>query len=385
MPRPDLRAAPGAAWGPVALLPLLLLLALITAPAARADPRTDALARALLRDPVYVSPSLVRVAPAADVRALRAAVARAPYPVYVAVLPTFGAEDSIPTARPLPAILHDRMGRDGLYLIVDQSSFSYAGAFGVRIRRSVDELFSDVYDDRPGQDPVATATYALGYLEGAPRRAIRDPRDAPGRGTARNVLAVLVGLLVGAAVLRGLSAPWWAEQRARRAARARTRERDAPAAEALDPAALEEAARTELAKLSRELAGADDPPPVAFDDYAAASKVLEDHEHPIDLLGALILAWRGQAALEGGTARPCLFDPRHGPGRTTTRWRLDGGEVDIPACRACAKAIAAGRAPQAVQDRGRDYFTRDTVWARTGFGALDDTVAQQVMTGAVRG
>jgi hypothetical protein len=46
--------------------------------------------------------------------------------------------------------------------------------------------------------------------------------------------------------------------------------------------------------------------------------------------------------------------------------------------------VAKGRAPAALQDRGRPYFERDTLWARTGFGALDDDLPARVLAGEAR-
>ena len=131
---------------------------------------------------------------------------------------------------------------------------------------------------------------------------------------------------------------------------------------------------------------ADAPPAAAFDAYAAASKLLEDADDgdALSLLAALELTCRGDAALRGQVRSPCFFDPRHGPAKTRTRWRLGGAEADIPACRPCARRIAKGRAPLALQDDGRPCFERDTLWARTGFGALDEDLAARVLSGEAR-
>jgi hypothetical protein len=64
-----------------------------------------------------------------------------------------------------------------------------------------------------------------------------------------------------------------------------------------------------------------------------------------------------------------------------TRWRRAGQDVTIPACTDCAALLGDGKAPPVLQDRGRPYWDRDTVWARTGFGAIDDDVADIVLAG----
>lgn len=156
------------------------------------------------------------------------------------------------------------------------------------------------------------------------------------------------------------------------------------AAPPLDPDALRHQAREELTRLSGALAAAGSPPPAAFDLYAAASKALEDERRPVDLVAAVALARSGDAALAGRPTAPCFFDPRHGTGTERTRWRLGREEAVLPACRACAKAVRRGRAPAALQDRGRPYFEQDTLWARTGFGAVDDALPARVLAGEAR-
>src|SRR5207244_149157 len=84
--------------------------ALVPTPTARAaDERPALIARALARSPVYVSDSLARVAPAAQVRALRAEVARDPFAAYVAVVPIFDRESGVESPQDLLRVLHDRL------------------------------------------------------------------------------------------------------------------------------------------------------------------------------------------------------------------------------------------------------------------------------------
>lgn len=125
----------------------------------------------------------------------------------------------------------------------------------------------------------------------------------------------------------------------------------------------------------------------ALDHYDVARSVLERAGSPADVVGALVLARRGdaarEAALAGGTGpgwQPpgtCFFHPLHeGPVRTVT-WRDDDRSVEVPACRACATATERGQEPADVLDfvsRGSTvhYFNLDIgVWSETGFGALE--------------
>ena len=73
-------------------------LGVLAAPA-RADERVNAIARALRADPVYVSSSLSRAVPPAQVAALRRAVANSRDPAFVVVAPSFGEEPALGTLR----------------------------------------------------------------------------------------------------------------------------------------------------------------------------------------------------------------------------------------------------------------------------------------------
>lgn len=365
---------------------MVCALGVLAAPA-QADERVNTIVRALRADPVYVSSSLSRAVPSAQVAALRRAVADSPDPAFVVVAPSFGDEPALGTLRALPDLLHDRLGRDGLYLAVDASSSPYAQAFGVQPATDVDRLLVDVSDDRPDAKPGEAARYALTLLSTGNRAPVpAQPRHY--EDTVNALPVVAAGLGAGALGFGLIGWPWLAGLR-RPLARRRADPRPAapvlaPASPPLDADELRVDAHRELAELSTALAVATLPPDAAFDAYAAASKLLEDEPRAIDLLGALELARAGRAALRGKERRPCFFDPRHGAGTNATRWQLGTEETDIPACRACAEAIEQGRAPLALQDEGRAYFERDTLWARTGFGAIADDLAQRVLAGEAR-
>jgi hypothetical protein len=201
------------------------------------------------------------------------------------------------------------------------------------------------------------------------------------------VPVLAAGLGAGALGFAGAGWPWLAAmRRRRRAERAAAPQVARATAPPLDPRALRDQAHRALAALSGALAAANAPPTAAFDAYAAASKLLEDadDDDSLSLLAALELMRHADAALHAKDRSPCFFDPRHGPATTRTRWRLGGEEADIPACGACARKVAKGVAPDALQDRGRPYFERDTLWARTGFGALDEDLAARVLAGEAR-
>ena len=136
-----------------------------------------------------------------------------------------------------------------------------------------------------------------------------------------------------------------------------------------------------VTRLAAAIEAAEQPADAVFDLYAAASKAAGEAQTPIDSAGALVLAQDGVAELEGRRRRRCFFDPGHSGPTEPTRWRLGGDEAEVPACERCVRALEAGRAPEVLGDRGRPYYERDTVWARTGFGAVDDDLAAIVLSG----
>jgi hypothetical protein len=106
--------------------------------------------------------------------------------------------------------------------------------------------------------------------------------------------------------------------------------------------------------------------------------VLEDLAQ--NALGAARAAAHGQPVHE--VTPLCALNPTHGRSTTTGRW---GASPTLPVCQACARDLKAKRAPEVLDDGGRPYLERDTVWARTAFGALvSDLVAEVVRDRAQR-
>ena len=368
------------------ILPVVALVLVVGlgATPVRADKRVNTISRALRADPVFVSSAASRAVPPVEVAKLRRAVAAARLPIFVVVAPSFGGEAGIETFDGLPDLLHDRLERDGIYVGVDLRPSAHAQAFGVAPRFDVGRLSSAVYHDRPDAAPGEAARYAVALLTTGRRAPVAERRlDAP--VDPLPVAAAGVGAAGLGFVVAGW--PWIAARRRRRRLRAAS---PGPASSAPEPPrdlpVLRDQAHEELAALAGALAAAAGPPPAAFDAYAAASKLLQDadEDDALSLLAALELMRRAHAELHGRAYPPCFFDPRHGAAKTRTRWRLGGEEADIPACRPCARRVQRGRAPAALQDRGRPYFERDTLWAQTGFGAIADDLPARVLAGEGR-
>ncbi|WP_409236972.1 hypothetical protein [Streptomyces sp. PA5.6] len=125
-----------------ALLTTLLLLPFLAAtPASAAAPQPSpqdstqaaALAAHLRKNPVYVTDQLPRAVPrstAPDYAEVAEGIRkRTGVRTYVLVVPEPGAGTE---SKALLGAVHDRLGRDGLYVLVDEYSVSQAVAFGVR-------------------------------------------------------------------------------------------------------------------------------------------------------------------------------------------------------------------------------------------------------------
>ncbi|MFE6161954.1 hypothetical protein ACFQ7F_23930 [Streptomyces sp. NPDC056486] len=92
-----------------------------------APTQAAALAALLRADPVYVTDQLPRDIPRSAAPDFAKLAKRTGVPTYVLVLPTQTSDGD----RLLGAV-HDRLGRDGLYVLVDETGVSEAAAFGVR-------------------------------------------------------------------------------------------------------------------------------------------------------------------------------------------------------------------------------------------------------------
>lgn len=377
----------------LAYLVLAVMSLLPAAPAAAApgDSRAVQLTRELRRDPVYVSPSLSRVVTPEQIAELRRQVAAMPYPTFVAIVPSFPEEPGNRLFGDLITILRERLGRDGLYVIHDGSGYQLAAeAFGVRTRGEINRVGSLALDAVPTRDgPIPRVRFALDHLASGRQAeySVAAKREADDR---LPLLVLASGGVVGLVVPLGIAAALPSSRRRRADARARrARLRNAqpwpdPAILSPDPDEMRRKAQDAVAELSRAVDAAPSPPDEALRAYEAASQVLSRTDAlPVDHVGVVVLANRGQGALKGAIPPPCFFDPRHGDGLRASRWRRDNEDVAIPVCATCAKALAGDLTPLSLGDRDRPYWEQDTVWARTGFGAIDDRIADVVLAGPV--
>ncbi|MER6677616.1 hypothetical protein [Streptomyces sp. NPDC000983] len=134
-----------------ALLAALFMACAAAAPAGAADDDTQAayLADRLRENPVYITDQLPRETPKSMTRDFAAVAKGIEVPTYVLVLP-YGAG----SGRDLLEAVHDRLGRDGLYVLLDDATVEDARAFGV---------------SAPAEDAATVSLYELPYDAGSLR------------------------------------------------------------------------------------------------------------------------------------------------------------------------------------------------------------------------
>ena len=125
----------------------------------------------------------------------------------------------------------------------------------------------------------------------------------------------------------------------------------------------------------------------ALDHYTAARTVLDSAGSPADVVGALVLARRGDSARRAAVVagadvawtppRTCYFNPLHSPATEEVTWQQGEGSVTVPACAACAAPVRRGDEHGDVLDfidgdRTVHYFRLDIgAWSQTGYGSLE--------------
>jgi hypothetical protein len=344
---------------------------------------------ALRRSPVYVAPSLASALP--DTRPLLTAIGSAP--IFVVIVPLV-AGGEWPDAEHLADAVHRRLDRDGIYLTLDEGAANELGAREYGVDRDAVEAAGAVNLD-PAMDGasltdrltrcvqlITSGRAHAAYTEqsAALDRRIRGDQPRPhGHGVAYGVGGGSVAVAAVAALL-----VW----RQRRMPRVRPR----PALTgARTTAELRERAEAELVRLGEALENATgDGLPDALDAYSAAGKALDAARTVPDLAGVLVLVDMGADAAGGGTSSPlCFFNPLHGDGPMSVRWRAVGSRerLTVRACAACARAVRARKNPDVLRDGTTPYYDVDparSVWATTGYGQLRGDLVQRVLRGDLR-
>lgn len=403
----------------------------------------DRLAEALREDGVVIDQAMGAGEAQAAHDRIAALVRDTPFPVYVALVEdTQGVSGGgVDVNEALAGLLHRRLGDEQAFFVVDtpdgipavvsyglgveSALFSYRHADAEELadalhdavvgdmghgastpavvlaelwtQRADDYVAARRVDGRRGDLAPLTPDEVDRYVELAAPLVIREDwrPDIKPFVEVRPVspgFTALVSLLSGVvvALLLGQTLRGWPRRRPAKSTPELTRPR--PQVPELVPA--RDRARTLLDALATELASADwDALDRDLADRADAARVagemLLDSDEVGDLLGVRALALTGRADLRrarrrrAAAYRPCFFDPRHGTVDHAVGWRLGQGTVEVPCCRQCHTDVRAGRSPSMLHLDGRrgpePYWTRDDIWARTGFGAVTDTLARDVL------
>ncbi|WP_019633728.1 hypothetical protein [Actinomadura atramentaria] len=402
----------------------------------------EKIAAALRRTPVYVDASLASALPAADRRRLVAAMAKAPVPVFAVIVPIV-AGGTWSDGDQLLTVVHDRLGRDGVYVGFGKTSDTIVArewrggrsekygsphsaleaAWAVNFDRKMDDAslytrltrFTDLIVSGKGK---AEYDRLSDEIEARAKEREKRTGGAPGgggRGGSNGALLGTVGGAAGVAVAAVAAALVW---RRRRTAAAARRPGDglllpravfANAGKATEDELRAQAAREVVAfgeaLDAADVATDDDRPRAlvgrALDAYQAAGKALDAAAGVPDLAGVLVLVDQGRdalasaAALGAGRAELppsplCFFHPLHGDGSERVDWRPLGTRrrLRVACCPACAKAVRERRSPDWLLDdrdgRPVPYFEvpgERSVWAETGYGQFREDLVERVLRG----
>lgn len=200
------------------MLPRLLAVALLAAPPAPVT-RADYIAAQLNRDPVYITDSAPREITPDRAARIRAAIHRMPVPTYAAVVfPVDEEQDPQGPPDRLIALLHDKLGRAGVYLVVpvDGNGIT-ADQFGANLpltAASREVTFSQPYnagaaraierfvdDIRSGQAQRRYEKVYARYRSGWEPKPYREPADETDRAEAAGAYSGLGVAVLAAAGL----------------------------------------------------------------------------------------------------------------------------------------------------------------------------------------
>ncbi|TDE38545.1 hypothetical protein [Actinomadura sp. 6K520] len=414
--------------GTVAMLAALLLA--LAGPAVAADDpphayqRLDRISAALEKDPLFVDPDVSHALGESERARVRRAIGATSrslgVPAYVVVVPNPGDSESQGRDEAFLFALHERSGRDGLYLMSNSRGGLESEAFRVPRRYR----YSVLDDDQPGSwrpadrerpfddlaqriverlDSYATAPSAspgMPTLYSSPDPFGEENTLRPAEpeisgplvtgllfaGPAAAVLLYWTGVGV-LALLRRESTPRnkrkpvrhgtaWTEPSMRRLRRQAANE----------VGALRQALVTADAERGRPYAiSAYDAAQILYDDAK------EDEDRAIDLVGAIVLARQGQAALSRDIADPpvpCVVNPLHGDSVRRRRLAKLTHKVLPKPCPLC-ETCAGIETRQGLTDRhllkvpgpgrSRPHTAIPGVWRDTAWGATGKKFLPRVM------
>ncbi|MFE6872179.1 hypothetical protein ACFVFS_37255 [Kitasatospora sp. NPDC057692] len=411
---PRTTRSPGTGWRRRALLPVTLLATAaavfgvvhyaptafpqvidgpdLTVTQADLDARVDEIAAGLTAGPIYQDPSGPDALAAADLPAIRQRLAElAPKgPVHIVVTPTDSDDETDHHSDLLLARIHERTGRDGVYILVDpltgvidldsygtdqdtvrrftrlptEVRYAYGATKGLNVAPRLNRVLDAVAtaEPKPGYDPADRRTTL------PPLRDNRLPAlfsNDFGGGIA------LGAMLLGIVLLLAWAVPAIARAviRSRQARAAGTSPQHAgsrPTSPLPSLRQLRAWADEDVRELAAQLAAADQHAPgrtLAWDCLDAAGLLTDGGEQRSDgptgagdLAAVVVLARAGLAALRGHLdPAVCRLDPLHDgtDGGRVPAWfaELGLGPRSARLCPACQGALRSGGAARATADR----------------------------------
>ncbi|WP_051072923.1 hypothetical protein [Nocardiopsis valliformis] len=388
---------------------------------------TERLAADLAESPVHVDPTYSGAYPDEWVADLAERITESGVPLRVIVIPLIEGGEWSGEAKVMAAAVHDRIGGEGHYLVLDGRDLSGhdffapgAGADRVdRARYATSTLIYEMGFDAPASARMERALEIA--LSEDPEAIYQEATESQERGAfdwlyslgpgMYTVIVVLPWVLAGLALIGlGFGVYRWRRPRA---------VPTLPQHAAFDNAnqarldELVERAGQELVefgeRVSTAVPVADDPEATtelhqALDAHAAARRVYDGLPAEValaDVVGVLVLldnaedhmarATRPAARRRSGPLRAhCYANPLHGTDTKVTRWREFGGREDVrvPLCAECAKAVRDRSRPRVLSVRkdGREvpYYelpAAESVWAATGYGALRGDLVKRILRG----
>lgn len=373
-------------------------------------PDVAAIAADLADDHLHIDPSVADQITADQLATVAATVETSPTPIYVVALPLSADSELSPVQ--LVTLIHRELPENGVWFVarpfhdgswrLESTTYGvstgnahnlagyvadelYPSDLGLQLQKATEllangtaeKVYYETFPDRGQAQKPATQQNGGGQLLGV---------DLPIAFTGIGVLAIVVAVIAMRRRPRTGDGIAVKERALRRISTAQTgswRHR----AEAETASLGERVTALEIGEGSDRAAWT-----AALDHYEAANRVLDRTTSAADSIGALVLARRGEDALDHAIAgRPwtptaaCFFNPLHGAATTTVRWQTSVGARDVPACADCRRVARKNKEPDfldlPVGDTVVHYVDADTEaepWASTGYGSLDPDLLARI-------
>lgn len=374
-------------------------------------PDVAAIAADLADDHLHIDPAVADQITADQLSAITSSVDASATPVYVLALPYTTEADLSPVQ--LLTLVHRELPQDGVWFLTQQSYDEswdiQSTSYGVSIGNDANlagYVAAELYPTDLGRqlqkttELIEAGTAEEAYYETFPERAPGAQAGTTQRDDGTQLLGVdLPVALTGLGVVAVIVAVIALRRRPRTRNEIAVKDRALRRISTAQTDAWRHRAQTETAQLGERVTdleigdGSDRAAwTAALDHYEAANRVLDRTTSAADSIGALVLARRGDDALDHAIAgqpwQPtavCFFNPLHGAATATARWQTAAGARDVPTCADCRRLVRKNKEPDfldlPVGDTVVHYVDADTEaepWASTGYGSLDPDLLARV-------